>query len=427
MLKKLIKMGVVMSLMLTSMNAFAQTGKTDYPRYGFWSNWSIGGAFDLNWEIRQGSMGFTENTWRTTTNMGMDLFLQQRLNHAFDWRLRFGGPTWGRPRTENAGVTGKDMDRHWTITADLLFSLNNAILGYNPDRRFSVYLLGGAGVKFSGNPFTRDDEERYNTNYTEGRASVMIDAGLGASYRFGEAHHLFLEYTMDFTDVPDLLKGDINTYERWHNVNNIIRLGYFYCFGPTATDRAIAAQKAMLTQENFSALNSQVNNLERQVNTSRGNEKKLENRIAELEDQLAQALEQGKGGNSAAADSLQAVIDQIKADQLNFYAMPFSVLYGVDQWRVPEEEEIKVKAVARVLKDNSDVKILVVGFADYTGSDKYNMKLSEKRANEVKRLLVKKYGIAEDRIQTEHKGKSVAFGDIQFSLNRRVSFYRVID
>ena len=107
--------------------------------------------------------------------------------------------------------------------------------------------------------------------------------------------------------------------------------------------------------------------------------------------------------------------------------MPFSVLYGVDQWRVPEEEEIKVKAVARVLKDNSDVKILVVGFADYTGSDKYNMKLSEKRANEVKRLLVKKYGIAEDRISTDYKGKSVAFGDIQYALNRRVSFYRVID
>ena len=87
----------------------------------------------------------------------------------------------------------------------------------------------------------------------------------------------------------------------------------------------------------------------------------------------------------------------------------------------------KVKAVARVMKDNSDVKVMVVGFADYTGSDQYNMKLSEKRANEVKRLLVKKYGIDEDRIQTDYKGKSVAFGDIKYALNRRVSFYRVIE
>ena len=185
----------------------------------------------------------------------------------------------------------------------------------------------------------------------------------------------------------------------------------------------------MLTQENFSAVNNQVSNLESQVAAARNNEKKLENRIAQLEDQLKAALaNQGKGnGNSAAADSLQAVINQIKADQLNFYAMPFSVQYDVNEWQVSEEEMDKVKAVARVLKDNESAKIMVVGFADYTGSDQYNMKLSEKRANEVKRLLTKKYGIAEDRIKVDYKGKSVAFGDIQYALNRRVSFYRVIE
>lgn len=424
MLKKLIKMGVVVSLMVTSVSAYAQ--KAEYPRYGFWSNWCIGGAFDLNWEIGQGPLGFTSDWWRASTNIGMDLMLQQKLNHAFDWRLRFGGPTWGRPRTDT--LTGKYMDRHWTISAELIFSINNAILGYNPERRFSVYLIGGAGAKFSGNIFSREDSERENTNFDKGRVGVLVDGGLGASWRFGDNHYVFAEYTYDFTDMPDIFVDNTNTYGRWHNTNNIMRLGYYYCFGLTATDKAIAAQKAMLTQENFSALNSQVNNLERQIANSRNNEKRLENRIAELEDQLAQALAQGgNGGNNAAADSLQAVIDQIKADQLNFYAMPFSVLYGVDEWNVAEDEEAKVKAVARVLKDNPDVKVLVVGFADYTGSDAYNMKLSERRANEVKRLLTKRYGIAEDRIQTEYKGKSVAFGDIQYALNRRVSFYRVIE
>ena len=427
MLKKLIKMGVVMSLMVTSMNAFAQnTGKPEYPHYGFWSNWSVGGSFDLNWEMRQGPMGFNQDFWRASTNIGMDIFAQQKLNHAFDWRIRFAGPTWGKPRTDT--VTNKAMDRHWTISLDVLFSLNNAICGYNPDRRFNLYLVGGAGAKFSGSLFDKNDEERQNTNWEKGRIGVLINGGIGASYRFGDAHHIFAEYTFDFTDVPDIFASGINTYQRWHNTNNIIRLGYYYCFGVTATDQAVAAQKAMLTQENFGALNSQVNNLDNQLRNSRNNEKKLENRIAELEDQLAQALAQGgNGGNSAAADSLQAVIDQIKADQLTFYAMPFSVQYDVNEWKVSEEEDAKVKAVARVLKDNSDVKVLVVGFADYTGSDSYNMKLSEKRANEVKRLLVKKYGIAENRIQTEYKGKSVAFGDIQYALNRRVSFYRVIE
>ena len=208
----------------------------------------------------------------------------------------------------------------------------------------------------------------------------------------------------------------------------LVRLGYAYNFGVTAADQAIAAQKSMLTQENFGALNTQVAALEQQVADNNVDTKKLENRIAELEDQLAEALANNEGKvNSAAADSLQEVINKIKADQINYYAMPFSVQYDVNEWEVSEEEMDKVKAVARVMKDNSDVKIQVIGFADYTGSDQYNMKLSEKRAKEVKRLLVKKYGIAEDRIDVDFKGKSAPFGDVQYALNRRVSFYRVIE
>ena len=83
--------------------------------------------------------------------------------------------------------------------------------------------------------------------------------------------------------------------------------------------------------------------------------------------------------------------------------------------------------IARVMKDNSNVKIKVVGFADYTGTDAYNMKLSERRANEVKRLLTKKYGIAEDRIDVDFKGEGAPFGEAQYAINRRVSFYRVIE
>lgn len=420
MLKKVIKIAMVMSLVLTSMNAFAQNnGKPEYPRYGFWSNWSIGASFDLNNQPVMGGFNFGDK-WRVSTNTGMSIFAQQKLNHAFDWRLRFGFPTFGEPRYGAVSGNEKDqkaMDRHATLTLDMLFSLNNAILGYDPDRRFSLYIFAGGGLAFSFNDSA--------SVVDFGKVGIALDGGIGASYRFGESHHLFLEYGYDINgDAPSPKTFFKNTL---HHTNRIFRLGYYYCFGVTAADQAVAAQKAMLTQENFGALNTQVNNLENQVVASRNNEKKLENRIAELEDQLAEAKANQSKGNSAAADSLQAVIDQIKADQLNFYAMPFSVQYGVDEWKVSDEEMDKVKAVARVMKDNDDVKILVVGFADYSGSDQYNMKLSEKRANEVKRLLSKKYGIAEDRIETDYKGKSVAFGDIQYALNRRVSFYRVIE
>ena len=426
MLKKLIKMGVVMSLMVTSVSAFAQNA--EYPRYGFWSNWSLGFGPAATWQMGQHSLeeneatGETRDLWRRSINVGMDIFAQKKLNHAWDFRLRLSHPTFWRGRMDNDNMK---MARYTSLTAEMMFSLTNGIKGYDPERRHSWYLFAGAGMGFVNTFIDKDDFAQTRYNGAMGNIMPAINAGLGYSLQFCEKWSFYAEGELNTNDYPKPF-GD--EFFDWNYVHATLHLGMMYHFGPTATDKAIAAQKAMLTQENFGALNSQVNNLERQVANSRNNEKRLENRIAELEDQLAQALAQGgKGGNSAAADSLQAVIDQIKADQLNFYAMPFSVLYGVDEWNVAEDEEAKVKAVARVLKDNPDVKILVVGFADYTGSDAYNMKLSEKRANEVKRLLTKRYGIAEDRIQTEYKGKSVAFGDIQYALNRRVSFYRVIE
>ena len=428
-MKKIFKIGLMVSLLVASTSIFAQnTGKPEYPRYGFWSNWSVGASFDYNHELAVKS---------NATSFGMDIFAQQKLNHVFDYRFRLGMPTLLSKQPELVDGESIRRENHWTFTLDIMISLNNAILGYDPDRRFSIYLFGGPGAKFNGKLgliTPNDSAARANTQRDKkGRGMVMLDLGQGISYRFGDNWTAFCEYSFDATDIVNIFdKGDGGAFYKWHDVNSIVRLGASYCFGVTAADQAVAAQKAMLSQENFGALNTQVNNLENQVVASRNNEKKLENRIAELEDQLAEArANQNAGGtngaNSEAAKELQAVIDQIKAEQLNFYAMPFSVQYDVNEWKVSEDEMDKVKAVARVLKDNPDVKIMVVGFADYTGSDQYNMKLSERRANEVKRLLTKNYGIAEDRISTDYKGKSVAFGDIQYALNRRVSFYRVID
>ena len=428
-MKKIFKIGLMVSLLVASTSIFAQnTGKPEYPRYGFWSNWSVGASFDYNHELAVKS---------NATSWGMDIFAQQKLNHVFDYRFRLGMPTLLSKQPELVDGESIRRENHWTFTLDIMISLNNAILGYDPDRRFSIYLFGGPGAKFNGKLgliTPNDSAARANTQRDKkGRGMVMLDLGQGISYRFGDNWTAFCEYSFDATDIVNIFdKRDGGAFYTWHDVNSIVRLGASYCFGVTAADQAVAAQKAMLSQENFGALNTQVNNLENQVVASRNNEKKLENRIAELEDQLAEARANqnagsANGANSEAAKELQAVIDQIKAEQLNFYAMPFSVQYDVNEWKVSEDEMDKVKAVARVLKDNPDVKIMVVGFADYTGSDQYNMKLSERRANEVKRLLTKNYGIAEDRISTDYKGKSVAFGDIQYALNRRVSFYRVID
>jgi len=59
----------------------------------------------------------------------------------------------------------------------------------------------------------------------------------------------------------------------------------------------------------------------------------------------------------------------------------------------------------RVLKANSTLKIEIHGHTDSVGSDAYNQRLSERRAQAVKDRLVSK-GIDADRLATRGLGKS---------------------
>ncbi|MBR5029264.1 MAG: OmpA family protein, partial [Bacteroidales bacterium] len=114
-------------------------------------------------------------------------------------------------------------------------------------------------------------------------------------------------------------------------------------------------------------------------------------------------------------------------NQSTLYGMPLSILYPNDVWKVPSDQMNKLKAVAEVMKNNPDTKFTIIGFCDEPASYEYNDKLSEKRATEVKRLLMEKYGIDGDRLTTDWKGKRECFGDCKFSINRRTSFYVNMD
>ncbi|SHN30976.1 OmpA-OmpF porin, OOP family [Duganella sacchari] len=66
----------------------------------------------------------------------------------------------------------------------------------------------------------------------------------------------------------------------------------------------------------------------------------------------------------------------------------------------------KLDEIAAALNANPSVdNVVITGYTDRLGSDKYNQKLSERRANAVKDYLVSK-GIAANRLVAEGKGKA---------------------
>lgn len=63
-----------------------------------------------------------------------------------------------------------------------------------------------------------------------------------------------------------------------------------------------------------------------------------------------------------------------------------------------------LEEAAQTLKDNPDVNVKISGHTDSHGSDDYNQRLSERRAQAVKQYLVSK-GIASSRLSTEGRGE----------------------
>ncbi len=88
-----------------------------------------------------------------------------------------------------------------------------------------------------------------------------------------------------------------------------------------------------------------------------------------------------------------------------------------------------IREIAKVLEENSDVSIKIIGHTDADGSEPDNLQLSKKRAAAVKNSLVNQYGISESRIVTDGKGESDPVASNNTSdgkaQNRRVEFIKL--
>jgi len=80
-------------------------------------------------------------------------------------------------------------------------------------------------------------------------------------------------------------------------------------------------------------------------------------------------------------------------------------------------------------QDLPDAFLLIEGHADSTGADEYNLNLSQRRADAVKRFLVSEFQIDINRLITKPYGESrpIASNETEDgqALNRRVEFVRV--
>jgi len=98
------------------------------------------------------------------------------------------------------------------------------------------------------------------------------------------------------------------------------------------------------------------------------------------------------------------------------------VYFPFDQYVLTPEAQAVVQQAAEYAKGGGASKIVVTGHTDTSGSDKYNQKLSERRAKAVADGLVS-LGVNATALSVDWKGEkdpAVATGDgVKEPLNRR--------
>ena len=82
------------------------------------------------------------------------------------------------------------------------------------------------------------------------------------------------------------------------------------------------------------------------------------------------------------------------------------ILFDVNSAIIKASSYGTLKDIAAVLKENTAVNVKIVGHTDSDGDNIVNLDLSKKRAEAVKSILSKEFGIDESRMQADGKGET---------------------
>ncbi len=100
-----------------------------------------------------------------------------------------------------------------------------------------------------------------------------------------------------------------------------------------------------------------------------------------------------------------------KTSQGKKLTIPEKLLFDFNKFFLKPEAKKALHVVAKILKEEPQKRILIIGYTDNVGSDSYNLKLSLQRAQSVADYLIYVEGINSSRIKIEGKGKANPVAD----------------
>ena len=287
------------------------------------------------------------------------------------------------------------------INTSLLGTVNltNWVGGYKGEPRcFEVSAVYGLGW---GHVFSNAADYNDNMNMFTSKAGLDFAFNLGKT----KAWQLYVEPSMNWA-----LNG--NGYEGVkYDINRAmfqVNVGLVYKFNNSNGTHNFTIASGR-DQAEVDALNAQINSLREQNATltskDEQNQKNLSAKDAEINN-LKKALDEcnKRPAKTATATNLQP-----------------TVIFRQGKSVVDPAQVASIELIANYMKNHKDANVEIKGYASPEGSKELNQRLSEKRAEAVKDILVKKYKISANRLKTTGMGATdKLFEQVEF--NRVATF-----
>ena len=325
-----------------------------YETNKFGDNWFIGAGAGVNSWLGNGAS--------PKAGVAVDAFVGKWITPTVGVRMGWKGL--------NDGVSAKDgytiADEKFNYNSahvDLLWNLSNLFSGYKETRTWNISV--------------------YPTfAYMNAAKNKEFGAGIGMlnNFRLGNRVGLYLDLSAlttkaDFAGIsprPKTLVGVLPSATFGLTVN----------LGKTGFKRHSSVVPAIVPVPFTEA---QYNNLQDKVNALEKENKDLKAQIEELKNAKPDTVTVSKAGDLVS---------------------PATLYYEIGSTKLSEREEAHLEFyVKNILEQAPDKVFVLTGSADKgTGTAARNQYLSEQRVNNVKKVLVEKYGIAEDHLIVKAEG-----------------------